>query len=294
MLGLLDNSLQRMFGLPYLFVSRDFNIHCRCRYLLHKLRALKGGNLSLLDVGCGAGITLRHLSADAPGKVGRYVGIDLQAERLSGRYRDIHDIDVAFHNVNLDDDWRVGQFDVVWCSEVIEHLIDDLGQMRKMMAAVKPGGLVLMTTPCLAFVRQMGRSFPPILQTSAVQDGGHVRHGYNARDIKRLAAEAGLDVASIDGINPLTPAETRRRYTAKGAFWILNNIRMTFRSSKQQGFALGDAFEASPERYASIGAVLARPVAPARSRPAPEVIQVSKPDRPVDQPTAGCAPIPAH
>jgi len=293
MFGYLDNSLQRVLGLPYLFASRDFNIHCRCRYLLHKLGAIEGGKLSLLDVGCGAGITLRHLAASTSGQIDRYVGIDLQAERLHQRYRDVGDIDVAFHNIDLDDDWQVGQFDVVWCSEVIEHLMDDLGLMRKMMSAAKPGGLVFMTTPCLDFVRHMGRAFPPILKTSAVQDGGHVRHGYRAADIKRLAAEAGLVVESIDGVNPLTLAETRRRYTARGASWVLNNLRMSFHARTRRDFVLGKAFEASPERYASIGAALARPASPLQATSAPEVIQVPRPEKATIRPTTGSAPIPA-
>ncbi len=277
MLGQLDNSLQRLFGLPYLFASRDFNIHSRCRYLLHYLARQEGRQLSVLDVGCGAGITLRHLATMAPGKIARYVGIDRLAERLQPRYRDIEGIDVAFHNVDLDDPWDFGRFDVVWCSEVIEHLTDDLGQIAKMKRAVRPGGTVLITTPCLDFVLHIGTLFPPILKTSAVQDGGHVRHGYGQGDIERLAAAAGLEVDSIDGVNRLTLAETEKRYTTRRASWVLNNIRMSLQARDQQDFAIGEAFKSEPERYASIGAVLKRPVQPIRMRPKPEVIETPLP-----------------
>lgn len=279
MLGQLDNALQRTFGLPYLFASRDFNIHSRCRYLLHKLQRVKGQSLAVLDVGCGAGITLRHLATSAPGKIGRYVGIDRQAERLKVRYRDVGAIDVDFHNIDLDDDWDVGRFDVVWCSEVIEHLMNDTGQVRKMMRAVKPGGMVLITAPCFEFVKHIGASFPPILKTSATQDGGHVRHGYRIEDMERLALEAGLLVESIDGVNRLTLAETEKRYTTHGASWIMNNIRMCWRARKQRDFALGDAFKEETKRYASIGAVLRRPAVPTRGRSAPETIDLVLPKR---------------
>ena len=278
MLGQLDNSLQRLFGLPYLFASRDFNIHSRCRYLLYKLARIEGRNLSVLDVGCGAGITLRHLARLEPGKVGRYVGIDLQAERLQSRYRNIDGIDIVFHNVDLDDDWDVGSFDVVWCSEVIEHLMDDAGQIAKMKSAVRPGGVVLITTPCLDFVRHMGLQFPPILKTSAVQDGGHVRHGYRAEDIERLAAEAGLEIDSIDGVNRLTLAETEKRYSTRGASWVMNNIRMSWRARRRRDFVIGKPFRAEPERYASIGAALTRPVEPLLMRPKPETIKAQLPE----------------
>ena len=279
MLGQLDNALQRTFGLPYLFASRDFNIHSRCRYLLHKLDALDGERLSILDVGCGAGITLRHLATLDSGRIGRYVGIDLQAERLQARYRNIDGIDVAFHNINLDDDWDVGAFDVVWCSEVIEHLMDDAGQIRKMRRAARPGGMIMITTPCLDFVRHIGVLFPPILKTSAIQDGGHVRHGYRAEDMERLAAKAGLLVESIDGVNRLTLDETEKRYTTRGAAWVMNNIRMNWRTRDRQDFAIGDAFRAEPERYASVGAILKRPVDPVLMRPKPETLGFALPER---------------
>jgi 2-polyprenyl-3-methyl-5-hydroxy-6-metoxy-1,4-benzoquinol methylase len=279
MLGQLDNALQRIFGLPYLFASRDFNIHSRCRYLLHRLERVEGRRLSFLDVGCGSGIALRHLATLPRGRIGRYVGIDLRAERLQARYRDIEGIDKAFHNVDLDDDWDVGRFDLVWCSEVIEHLLDDAGLIAKIKRAVRPGGLVLITTPCLDFVQDMGRRFPPILQISRTQDGGHVRHGYRALDMERLAAEAGLEVESIDGVNRLTLAETEKRYTTRGAAWILHNMRMSWRARGRQDFAIGDGFRAEARRYASIGAVLRRPRAPVPARPQPESIRTPLPER---------------
>lgn len=299
MLGYLDDRLQRLLGLPYLYASRDFNIHSRSRYLLHKLAALKGRELSVLDVGCGAGIAVRHLASSARGKVGRYVGIDLQAERLERRYRDISAIEVAFRNVDLDDAWvdvddpfDVGRFDVVWCSEVIEHLTDDIGLLRKLRAAAKPGGLVLITTPCFAFVQHMGAFFPPILKTSRVQDGGHVRHGYCAGDLEGMAAEAGLQVESIDGVNPLTLAETERRYTARGASWVLNNIRMTWRGRHRPDFALGKVFQEEPARYSSIAAALIRPIEPASIRPEPEAIG-ARSSRSIPAPATSRMPIAA-
>ncbi len=277
MFGQIDNTLQQVFGLPYLYISRDFNIHSRCRYLLYKLARLKGAGLSMLDVGCGAGITLRHLATIHPPKITRYVGIDLAAERLKPRYRDIRNIDIAFHDVNLDDAWDFGQFDIVWCSEVIEHLMDDAGQILKMKQAAKPGGTVLITTPCLDFVQHIGALFPPILKTSHVQDGGHVRHGYRFEDMVRLAAKAGLVVNSIDGVNRLTLAETEQRYTTRGLAWIANNIAKCWTARGKCDFALGDAFKSHPERYASIGAELVRPDEMTAAIPAAETIDCDFP-----------------
>ncbi len=274
MLGHFDNTLQQLFGLPYLYASRDFNIHSRCRYLLHKLNQRRGTRLSVLDVGCGSGIALRHLATLQPLKVVRYVGIDLAAERLRKRYSNIRDIDVQFHNVNLDDDWNFGEFDVIWCSEVIEHLMDDLGQFHKMGRALKPGGMAIITTPSLDFVQHVGAMFPPILKTSKIQDGGHVRHGYRFEDMIKLATDAGLLVNSIDGVNRLTLSETERRYTTRGLGWIWNNFSMSWSSRGKRDFVLGDSFRSQPERYASISAELTKPKELKTVKPEPEVIQM--------------------
>ncbi|MGH1480463.1 MAG: class I SAM-dependent methyltransferase [Geminicoccales bacterium] len=272
MLGKVDNTLQHLIGLPYLYASRDFTIHSRCRYLLHKLQQRRGSNLSFLDVGCGSGIALRHLATLQPQKIERYVGIDLAAERLYPRYRNIRDIELDFYNVNLDDPWDFGEFDLIWCSEVIEHLSDDNGQIAKIARALKPGGMALITTPSLEFVQHMGAMFPPILKTSPIQDGGHVRHGYRFEDMVRLATDVGLLVNSVDGASRLTLAETERRYSTQGLGWIINNMSMTWSTRGKRDFALGDAFRSQPQRYASICAELTKPRETKSAKPKPETL----------------------
>ncbi len=274
MLGQFDNTLQHLFGLPYLYATRDFNIHSRCRYLLHKINERVGSRLNVLDVGCGSGIALRHLATLQPSRVVRYVGIDLAAERLKARYSNIRGIDVDFHNVDLDDPWNFGEFDVVWCSEVIEHLMDDLGQFVKIRRALKPGGMAVITTPSFDFVEHIGALFPPILKTSKVQDGGHVRHGYRYEDMIRLATDAGLLVNSIDGVNRLTLTQTERRYSTRGLGWIWNNMAMSWMARGKRDFVLGDNFRGQPDRYASISAELTKPMVATTVRAEPEVIAV--------------------
>ena len=104
-----------------------------------------------------------------------------------------------------------------------------------------------------------------------------MRHGYRIGDMERLALEAGFLVESIDGVNRLTLAETEKRYTTRGASWVMNNIRMSWRARERRDFAVGDAFKAEPQNYASIGAVLKRPVEPARMQARSETIEVSLP-----------------
>ncbi len=261
MLSQIDNAIQQRLGLPYLYLTRDYNIHSRCRYLIHKLRQLPGNGLRLLDAGCGSGLAIRHLTRSLPGKVTDYVGIDLAARRLVPRYRNLRRLRVEFLDIALDDDWWLGTFDVVWCSEVMEHLLNDRGLLAKLKAALKPGGTLLVTAPSLDFVKHVGRHYSPILQTSPRQDGGHVRHGYRREDLARLAEQCDLQLVTVAGVNRLTVAQTRARYDSAGLRRVVVNLRQSLRHWRGRDFAEGQAFLTQPEAFHSIAAEFRRPVA---------------------------------
>lgn len=97
-----DNFLQKIFGIPYLKLTRDFSIHERCSYLCAQLDLMNiptGKKISILDVGCGSGMTLRYLAQRQD--VARYVGIDLNTNHLIKRYNNIKNIDHSFLTLTL-------------------------------------------------------------------------------------------------------------------------------------------------------------------------------------------------
>ena len=81
-------------------------------------------------------------------------------------------------SVDLAADALPGGFDVVTCCEVIEHLDDQPGAMRKLADACAPGGRVLITCPT-------GPMYP------TEKHFGHVRHP-TREDLIRWAADVGL------------------------------------------------------------------------------------------------------
>lgn len=82
-----------------------------------------------------------------------------------------------------------GTFDRVICSEVLEHLHDDLAAMRELARVLRPGGTVAVTVP----------RFGPELVNWALSDeyhaveGGHVRI-YRRRQLLDRLRLAGFDV----------------------------------------------------------------------------------------------------
>ncbi len=254
----LDLIAQRLIGMPYLTLTRGYDIHDRCRYLLHLVETVREPRaLTILDVGCGSGLTLRYLDREAHGRVLGYVGIDMRAERLRRRYRDTR-IAHDFHDVDLDSDWRFGEFDLVWCAEVIEHLLDDRALFAKIVRSARPGATIVLTAPSLPFIEAMGRHVPSLLDVRPVQDGGHVRLGYAPEDFRRMAKEHGVALMRLDGITRTSGERVRRRYCGGGLDFMLANATAGFGRSDGDIFSLGSDFAGREAEFWSIGAVFRR------------------------------------
>jgi 2-polyprenyl-6-hydroxyphenyl methylase/3-demethylubiquinone-9 3-methyltransferase len=103
--------------------------------------------LEVLDVGCGGGIL-----ADSMARKGAQVlGIDLSTKAL--RVAQLHAMEaqtdgVSYREVSAEDLAleKAGQFDVVTCMEMLEHVPDPASVVRACAALVKPGGWVFFST----------------------------------------------------------------------------------------------------------------------------------------------------
>ena len=106
---------------------------------------LKG--LRVLDVGCGGGIL-----ADAMARKGADVlGIDLASKAL--KVAQLHAIEAQTEGVRYQEisaeglaTEQVGQFDVVTCMEMLEHVPDPSSVVKACATLVKPGGHVFFST----------------------------------------------------------------------------------------------------------------------------------------------------
>lgn len=83
-----------------------------------------------------------------------------------------------------------GSFDLVWCSEVIEHLQDPAFSLAELRRVTKPGGLLVLTTPnsyawLFRFIALFG------LTPQRIQRKDHVQF-FDENDVRRLAPDAEL------------------------------------------------------------------------------------------------------
>src|SRR5262249_3706654 len=96
---------------------------------------------SVLDVGCGNGELLLALSQCKD--VGRLVGADI-AEHVLSRDRAAFPAFV-FHQLDISATWLLEQFDLVVCSEVIEHVSDWQQALRHLRKMTR--GHLILTVP---------------------------------------------------------------------------------------------------------------------------------------------------
>lgn len=249
---LLDRWGARLAGTRYVQFSRDCVMNERFQFIVAELKRLNKKPLSILDVGCGGGFFLVYLDRSLPATISHYTGIDWRAASLRARFAG-NRIYHRFKNVNLDEEWNEGTFDVVVCLEVIEHLMNDDGLMMKLARSLKPGGRLFLTTPSSPFVEAMGEQIPGFSDTSPTQDGGHVRSGYVRAQLEVLARKHGLIPETFGWISRFSPNELRRYLRWNSPLgYIWHNFAFP-RSSSLARFAEEDGTPDQAERYWSIG-----------------------------------------
>ncbi|MGN6872943.1 MAG: class I SAM-dependent methyltransferase [Solirubrobacteraceae bacterium] len=146
-----------------------------------------------LDLGCGAGEFTAAMAAAGAATVGVEV-----AEAALKRAR-AHHPELDFRLIALDaplpfDD---GSFELVWASEVIEHVTDTARWLSEVRRVLVPGGRLLATTPSHGRLRLalggIERFSEPL--------GDHL-HLYTKRSLRNLLDEFGfaeIDVRAVEG-----------------------------------------------------------------------------------------------
>jgi 2-polyprenyl-3-methyl-5-hydroxy-6-metoxy-1,4-benzoquinol methylase len=97
-------------------------------------------------------------------------------------------------------------FDIVVMTEVLEHLRDyPLLALREVRRILRPGGLLVLTTPNAASLQRRARLLAGRSVHTPLSDWmfglPHARHAreYTAQELQELVAETALEVVSVDG-----------------------------------------------------------------------------------------------
>src|SRR3984957_5454357 len=185
-----DSLLIRYLGIRYALLTRDWMIHERMRFLIDWIDH-EPESIRVLDAGCGSGLALLYLHWYQRNKISFYLGLDLDTRKLLTRYEFVG-IPHTFENMDLDSSWQFGQFDLVFCSEVLEHLCADSRLFSRLCCHLSENGTLLVTTPHKEFVRRKAAEFPGFDAIRPTQVGGDVRKAYLPGELERMANANGL------------------------------------------------------------------------------------------------------
>jgi methionine biosynthesis protein MetW len=118
----------------------------RTRALLNMMdRVLPGRDLRLLDIGCGAGNMIHHLS-----RYGAVKGVEMDPRPVAIAHQRGYDVDRGDATQGLA--YEDASFDVVTALDVIEHNEDDAAILREMVRVLKPGGHAVVTVPAFMWL----------------------------------------------------------------------------------------------------------------------------------------------
>ena len=147
--------------------------------------------LRILDVGCGTGLNAQRLVGMGHTVVGIDVStVAIEQFRQKGFEGFVHDITKDGPDGTL----TPGSFDLVFASEVIEHVPDTETFLRNVARIVRPGGLLILSTPNSAFWAY--RLMSLIGQApSEFQHPGHVRF-FSRRSLVSAIESAGFEVST--------------------------------------------------------------------------------------------------
>ncbi len=100
----------------------------------------------VLDVGCGGGLLCEAMAAEGA----QVTGIDLAAETLQTARLHLLEsgLEVDYRQVAVEDlaKTEAGQYDVVTCLEMLEHVPDPASVIRATVRLLKPGGTLILST----------------------------------------------------------------------------------------------------------------------------------------------------
>jgi glycosyltransferase involved in cell wall biosynthesis len=156
------------------------------------VRAVKGRDLEILDVGCAAGGIAELI--DSPDT--KIVGIDL--EDVPNRSPKI----TRFLKQNIEQEFapdRLGRFDYCILADVLEHIRNAREVLQKCRTCLKPGGAIVVCVPNVAhWSVRIGLLFGKFgYGLLGIRDTTHVRF-YTKSTIRALLAETGFRITRLE------------------------------------------------------------------------------------------------
>jgi ubiquinone/menaquinone biosynthesis C-methylase UbiE len=154
------------------------------------LGSLRSGDRAL-DLGCGAGDFTAVMAEAGAGAV----GVEIAAAAVDRARLRHSELDFRLAPLDRPLPLEDSSFDLVWCSEVIEHVADTAPWLSEVRRVLEPGGRLLVTTPSHGRLRValagVERFSEPL--------GDHL-HLYTQRSLAELLREFGFVQVAVRAV----------------------------------------------------------------------------------------------
>ena len=158
------------------------------------------GATHVLDVGCSNGEFGQGIKKLSGAEVWGIEPMESYARQAEEKLDKVFTSSVENAIVQLPDNY----FDVIYCNDVLEHLLDPYAVLEALKAKLKPKGKVISSIPNIRYFR----AFFKILfkgewdyADEGIMDRTHVRF-FTKKSIRKMYENAGYHVEIHEGINP--------------------------------------------------------------------------------------------
>lgn len=165
---------------------------------------------AILEIGCGSGAT--GALALAEGRCGHYAGVELFEDAAAKAQRVLSEVVIGdVERIALP--WRPASFDALILSEVLEHLVEPWRVLDRLAPLVRPGGMVLASSPNVSHWRVVAELLRGRFELAdqGVFDRTHMRW-FTPASFAAMFERAGFDVVKVA---PVTPNAARTRVISK-------------------------------------------------------------------------------
>lgn len=202
-----------------LLLLRAWHIHKELRTWASDKR---GSEQHILDAGSGFGQYSYYLSGMS--KNWKFLSVDVKEEQIADCntfFQKINRKNIRFQVKDLTTFTIPDHFDLVVCVDVMEHVLEDVQVFRNFHTSLKPGGMVLISTPS----DQGGSDVHDDDSSSFIEE--HVRDGYNIQEIQDKLRTAGFSRTEAHyGYG--TPGKISWRLSMKYPLQMLNISKIFF------------------------------------------------------------------